>query len=248
MTILIPAKNAQVTIRRALLSVANQTSREWDVQLLIDCSTTDNTYRKANKVKQELSSGKKIHINVSRRPGLPWVYKELIDRAEPTDDACGFLDADDQLALRAVARIRPFYVTDPDVGHVWSQFCHNPGGHKGWSRPLPSGRSLREAFSGGWWGAQHWRTFRKSVYTSSGYELQLDIPYATDFNLALVLAATDCKANFVADVLYSYHKTPGGITMKSRSKQSLNCRELRKRFRRWCKGNKCVSSSRRSTG
>lgn len=241
MTILIPAKDAQVTIRRALISVANQVDPNWEVQVVVDCSTSDETYKKVRLVKQELSCGSKIHVNLSRKPGLPSVYQELIDRAEPKDDLCGFLDADDRLSPGAVKRVRQCYTADPRIGHLWSQFAHHPSGARGFSTSLPVGKSLLQAFNGGWWGAQHFRTFRKSVYASSGYQLQLDIKYATDFNLALVLAATNCHAKFLPEVLYYYHHTPGGITLSKKHQQTKDCRELRNRFQRWVKGNRCES-------
>jgi len=241
MMILIPAKNAQNTIRRALLSVANQVDPHWTAQVLVDCSTTDDTYKKVRLVKQELSCGGNIHVNISKRPGLPNVYRELIDRAEPRDGICGFLDADDRLSPGAVKKVRPHYLTDRKLGHLWSQFAHHPSGARGFSTHLPGGKSLLQAFNGGWWGAQHFRTFRKSVYDESPYDLQLDIPYATDFNLALVLAATDCKAKFLPEVLYYYHRTPSGITVSRKGRQTRDCRELRNRFQRWSRGKRCAS-------
>lgn len=241
MTILIPAKNAQDTIRRALLSVANQTCQDWDIQVLVDTGTTDNTYRKVKLIKQELKSGRKIHVNVSQQPGLPAVYKELLDRCEPSDGVCGFLDADDRLSPGAVSRVLSFYRSDRRLGHLWTQFAHHPGGQRGFSNRLPEGKTIRQAFFGGWWGAQHWRTFRKSVYDSSPYKLQLDVPYATDFNMAVVLAASDCHCRYLPEIHYYYHHTKSGITMSNKKRQKANCAELRKRFQRWCRGNKCAS-------
>ena len=249
MTILIPAYNAQWFIGYAIASVLNQTRDDWNIQILVDAKTTDNTYQKAKQVRSKTKRYRQIHINVSQEPGLPNVYKELIDRAEPKDDICGFLDADDRLLPKAVEVLLRNYDAAPDLGHVWSQFQLQPSGGKGWSRPIPKSMTQIEAFSRGWWGSQHWRTFRKSVYVHSPYELQLDMPFATDYNLALVLAATDCPHRYLKEVLYLYYRNKKGITYSNQKKQRQCFIEMHRRFQRWrSKGGKCVSSSRKSTG
>jgi len=250
MTILIPALNAVRWIKRALISIFNQTRDDWDVQLLIDSATSDNTWKKAKQVASKSSRARSVHTNISAEPGLPRVYKELIDRAEPKDDVCAILDADDRLMPRAVEAVLGCYESKPSLGHVWTQFTCYPHGGVGWSRPLPKGKTIREAFLDSWWGAQHWRTFRKSVYQSSPYRIQTDIPYATDYNLALVLAATDCEAYFCRQHLYVYYVTPNGITQTRQAKQKLNFRTMLRRFRAWNAKRKkaCESSSLKSTG
>jgi len=126
MTILIPAYNAQWFIGYAIASVLNQTRDDWNIQILVDAKTTDNTYQKAKQVRSKTKRYRQIHINVSQEPGLPNVYKELIDRAEPKDDICGFLDADDRLLPKAVEVLLRNYDAAPDLGHVWSQFQLQP--------------------------------------------------------------------------------------------------------------------------
>lgn len=243
MVILIPALNAAPYIKRALASVCNQTRDDWDVQLLIDCATYDNTWK---KVKQFLSTVKRrrsIHVNISAKPGLPNVYKELIDRAEPKDDICGFLDADDRLLPQAVKRVLACYESKPTLGHVWTQFIQHPQGASGWSRALPKGKTIKQAFLSSWWGAQHWRTFSKPVYESSPYSIQTDVPYATDYNLALVLAATNCDCYFLRQGLYEYNTMVSGITQTKQAKQKANFREMLRRFIQWDRNlaKQCVS-------
>jgi len=243
MTILIPALNGARFVRRALSSVLNQTRDDWDVQILIDAASVDDTYRIAKRMISGSKRHRSIHVNISAKPGLPNVYKELIDRAEPRDDVCGFLDVDDRLLARAVKLIMACYESKPVLGHVWSQFVLHPSGGKGWSRKLPVGATLQEAFHKGWWGAQHWRTFRKSVYTSSKYPIQTDQRYATDYNLALVLAATNCECFFLNKPLYIYHKTVGGITQSKSKAQRMCFHEMLRRFKQWVrKGAKCEYS------
>jgi len=215
--------------------VFNQSRDDWDVQILVDRATTDNTYRKARHVRDKSPRRKSIHINVSAEPGLPHVYKELIDRAEPRDDVCAFLDADDRIIPRAVELLMKAYDTKPEVGHLWTQFCRHPMGSSGWSKRLPTGKSQLEAFTMGWWGSQHWRTFKKSVYLQSEYKLQLDVPYATDYNLALVIAATNCECLFLDKPLYVYYQTSGGITQSNQKKQRLCFLDMLRRFKTWAR-------------
>jgi glycosyltransferase involved in cell wall biosynthesis len=249
MTILIPALNAAPFIKHTLMSVFNQTRTDWTVQLLVDAATTDGTYQKAKQVANCSKRHRSVCINVSDKPGLPNVYKELIDRAEPKDDICAVLDSDDRIVPKAVESIMACYESKPILGHVWSQFVLHPSGSRGWSRPLPKNNTLLEAFERGWWGAQHWRTFRKSVYKSSRFPLQLDMPYATDYNLALVLAATSTPGFFLNKPLYIYHKNPNGITQSKSKGQRMCFHEMMSRFKRWVKKERaCESSSHKSTG
>jgi len=243
MTILIPALNAERWIVRALSSVLNQSRDDWDIQLLVDAATSDKTWKKAKKFAANTQRSRSIHINISEAPGLPCVYKEMIDRAEPKDDVCGILDSDDRLLPRAVEAVMGCYESKPSLGCVWTQFGVDPNLVGGWSRPLPKGKGLRGAFLSSWWGAQHWRTFRKSTYTKSPYRLQMDVPYATDYNLALVLAATDCPAYFCKQTQYVYYMTPGSITRSKHAKQKANFRGMLHRFRVWNNKRlkKCVS-------
>lgn len=234
MTVLVPAKNAAAWIIRALVSVASQTDPNWEVQVLVDRSSSDATHAKAVEFKRNSDRHRRIHVNVSREPGLPHVYKELIDRAEPDDGICGFLDADDWLDPEAVSAVHAAYRRQPELGCVWTQFWIEPNSSRGWSKPLPKGLGLRDAFRANWWGAQHFRTFRKSAYLSSDYELQLDVPYAADYNLALVLAATDCPVEFIDRKLYHYVRSPGSISVANRKKQKADYNKLSRRFRRWC--------------
>lgn len=232
MTILIPAKNAEKTIKRAIMSAANQTCCDWDMQILIDKNTTDETYARAVSVRGKLRSKSRIKINTSSHGGLPAVYKELIERAEPRDDILGFLDSDDRLVPKAVKVMLSVYKNSPFLGHVWSQFVFNTTSKKGYSKHL-AGNKQSAAFANGWWGSHHFRTFRKSVYLGSPYPLQMDLPIATDYNLALVLAATDCPAQFVDTVLYIYYRNPDGITVTRADRQKGNYLEMRRRFARW---------------
>lgn len=205
------------------------------MQVLVDRSTTDGTYKSAKKLKTDLNLGGKMHLNVSQKPGLPSVYAELIDRAEPADGLCGFLDADDRLMPVAVRTIQKAYQADPTLGHVWSQFMFHPRGQQGWSRYPPRRMSLAEALISGWWGAQHWRTFRKEAYETSPYKLQPDVAFATDFNLATVLAASGCGYRHIPDSLYVYYQHVGSISAEHRKRQRADWNTLRKRFGHWHK-------------
>jgi hypothetical protein len=161
-------------------------------------------------------------VNVGQKKGLPRQYVELIDRAEPRDGICGFLDADDVLFPKAVESVVRAYHTRSGVEVIWSQFAFMPRGHRGWSRPLPNGLSFKAAFLSSWWGAQHFRTFKKSVYERSTFGMPFHLPYAVDHSLALILAAASPKASFLDKVLYGYYQSSNGISRK-RTTQQREC-------------------------
>jgi glycosyltransferase involved in cell wall biosynthesis len=215
--ILMPALNAAKTLQRAVVSVGNQTSAEWTLQILVDPATRDKTLAEAKRLKGSVKGT--VHVNMGRSPGLPYQYTELIDRAEPVDGICGFLDADDTLLPEAVESVVRTYREHPDAEVVWSQFVFMPRGTRGWSRPLPKGTTFKTAFLRSWWGAQHFRTFKKSVYERSSFGIPLHLPYAVDHSLALVLAAADPVGRFLDKILYGYYQLSSGISKRSTQRQ-----------------------------
>ena len=186
----------------------------------------------------------RILVNRGRESGLPTMYREIIDRAEPQDDICGFLDADDILYPKAVERIIKVYQKKPDAGCVWTQFHFLPQRVRGWSSPLPETRNFREAFLKAWWGAQHFRTFRKSVYDKGTFEIPLDLPYAVDHSLALRLASADPKGYFLNEVLYGYYMGLGSISKRHKTAQRKCYRQGLKRFKAHMRKRQTVGGTR----
>lgn len=217
MDILMPALNAAKTLSRAVVSVANQSSSNWRLQLLVDPGSKDTTMAVAQRLKARING--QIFVNKGGKSGLPAMYREIIDRAEPKDDICGFLDADDILYPNAVERITKVYKRKPGIGCVWSQFHFMPQRVRGWSSPLPEHRSFKAAFMNEWWGAQHFRTFRKSTYTKGTFEIPLNLPFAVDHSLALRLASADPKGYFLNEILYGYYMGLGSISKKHKLAQ-----------------------------
>ncbi len=233
MTILIPCKDMAVLLPKAIMSVANQTCHEWDLQVLVDRGSSDSSYNTAKSVRDSLKSKGRVHVNVSQKPGLTHVYQELIDRAQPDDGLCGFLDADDQLVPEALAAMLPQYRLEQDMGYVWSQFVHSSTGYPGYSKPLPPNTTIAQAFYSGWWGAQHWRTFRREAYLKAKVRLHTDVPLAVDYNMALVLASSGYKGRFVNKILYIYYNNPRGISRSRNADQRRCYHDLLGRFRGW---------------
>jgi len=215
--ILMPAFNAAKTLSRAVISVANQSSPDWRLQILVDPASKDATLSVANRLKTRING--RIFVNIGQKAGLPVMYREIIDRAEPKDDICGFLDSDDILYPKAVERVLKVYKKKPDAGCVWTQFHFLPQRVRGWSSPLPERRSFKAAFMNEWWGAQHFRTFRKSIYDKATFEIPLNLPFAVDHSLALRLASADPKGYFLNEILYGYYMGLGSISKKHKVAQ-----------------------------
>jgi len=237
-----PARDAAKTLPRAVVSVANQSSPDWRLQILVDPGSKDTTLAVAKRLKARVKG--QIFVNVGQTAGLAAMYREIIDRADPSDDICGFLDADDILYPEAVAKITKVYKRRPEAGCVWSQFHFLPQRVRGWCCQLPEGKSFKAAFMNEWWGAQHFRTFRKSVYEAATFEIPLNLPYAVDHSLALRLASADPLGLFLNAVLYGYYMGSGSISKKHKVAQRQCYKQGLRMFKAHMRRRKNVGTTR----
>lgn len=230
MIIFIPVKNMARELRRAVRSVAMQSSDDWRLLILVDKASDEATYKVARDMRSRLGPSKVI-ARRSAKPGLYAMYDEAI-RSAPAD-IVGILDADDELAPHAVSRISQVFRLHSATEFVWTKHRVSPGGADGLSKALPKGKVLAEALLDKWWGCSHWKVFRKSTYLKSPLPL-LDVPCATDMNLACTLAATEPKCAFVNKVCYIYHKEAKNRETLTRWREQCNqARRIRKRFVGW---------------
>ena len=99
-SVVIPAYQAEGTICRSLLSVANQTYSPSEV-IVIDDGSTDNTFDKAVSMGTKFDRSElKVYKQANMGPGIARNYGV----AEATGEFIAFLDADDEWVPNKIER------------------------------------------------------------------------------------------------------------------------------------------------
>lgn len=230
-TVLIPAWNAERTIRAALLSVVNQDSPEWEC-IVADDGSEDGTADAVRACQQEFRQGTKITLVELQHGGCAHATHQGILRART--DVVTILDSDDLLyphALRVV--LRSFA---EDMCYLWTRFALGPSPDRaklGWAKGTPSGWSLRETFlRTGWWNGSHQRAFRRSVYLDHPLDQQWQ--HAVDLQLALRMAETGMATRHVPEVTYFYRRHRPQMSATHRGEQRLAHKEMLADYRQRC--------------
>ena len=207
-TVLTPAYNTSKYIQEAIYSVFQQKYTDWDIVVVNDGST-DNTER----VVHELVPNRRISV-VSLKKNVGVTEATAIGIEHCIGPVITILDSDDKLLPNSLQDVVPHF-QDPELGFAWSLFQTSRGG-RGWSGPLPAGKTLYEALVSNWWRASHQRFFRKSTYMQSA-KLRGDIKASSDFQLALLVASTGCKTLHIPKITYWYRiGRPGCLSRNSR--------------------------------
>ena len=227
-TVIMPSFNTAPYIESAILSVCNQTYNNWELLIVIDPGTTDNTYKVAMDTKNSVAQFNKIRIIYSDKPKLQYVTAYGIEEASGT--ILGILDSDDQLYSESLETSVNVQNRSSKVGFTWSKVRLDSGQRRGGNNS-----GYEDLFStfmcSGWWQAQHFKTFKKEWYDKS-HGLRLDYPYAVDFNLALCMAESGCDCVYIGKYLYWYRsKRIDSMTNTVKPEQKECYRALKKEWR-----------------
>jgi peptidoglycan/xylan/chitin deacetylase (PgdA/CDA1 family)/glycosyltransferase involved in cell wall biosynthesis/SAM-dependent methyltransferase len=127
-SIVIPARDAEATLRETIASLRAQTARDWEA-VLVDDGSTDGTRELAAAIAEDEPRLRVLHteaagVGAARNLGL----------AEARHDRLLFLDADDLLRPTALARLGAALDRDPEL----------VGAPCGWARLAPDGRVTGE--------------------------------------------------------------------------------------------------------
>ena len=117
-SIIIPAYNAESTIKYTLVSVREQTYRDYEL-IVIDDGSTDRTV----EIVRELADDR-VKVFSYKNAGLPTARNRGIQRA--TGEYIAFLDADDLWTKDKLEKQIAILEANPEVGVVYSQtYCIN---------------------------------------------------------------------------------------------------------------------------
>jgi len=223
-TILIPAYNTRPWIQNAVFSALAQDWPDFDV-FVVDDGSTDGT----GTMVEHLLRGRQVSLWKMPHRGLPAVLADGIKMA--SGPVITFVASDDYMEPTALSAVVPHF-DDPKVGFVWSAWRFMGKEESGWSRSLPQGRTLWQSLVlDGWWKAGCHQFFSKEWYLRSR-GLDIKIPYAVDYQLAILLAETGCKTVHVSTPTYRYrYPRPGSISHSNGRRQRECCARLRREAR-----------------
>lgn len=219
-TVVMPAYNTAVYIGEAIRSVLDQSYQDFDL-LVVDDGSVDNTVEIVDRFSCKAARQEKqvSLLSLPSRRGAAGATRIGIEHAQ--GPVITIVDSDDRITPDSLSMVVPHFKADEKLGFVWTRFACSIG-RKGWSAPLPKGKTLWDAMvKKGWWNASHQRFFRKAFYGQSR-GLTDAIPDASDLQLVLLMASTGCKTKFIPKVTYWYRMMrPGSIS--SRRTQQRAC-------------------------
>jgi len=223
-SVLIPCYNEAPFIRAAVQSVLMQTFTDWEL-VIVDDSSTDGTSQVLDMLLRQYSESP-IVVGSQSHIGCAGATKQAIALA--TSPLCTILDGDDELDVNSLQVIVEFFQSHSEVGYAWSRYIarHEAGTEwkKGRSKPLPVGKSLKEALLAGWWGALAQRSFRASAYYKTK-ELDPALPFAVDQQLAMLFANAGIPAEHIPVVTYRHLQHKSQMSARHYSDQQ-RCRKV----------------------
>jgi len=224
-TILIPAYNTERYIKTAISSALRQTYSDFDI-LIVDDGSTDRT----REIAERCVPGNPISLLTLPHRGVTYATKIGLEHA--LGPVVTVLDSDDRLFPWSLEVAMPYFEERSDLGFLWTRFvCSN--GKPGWSGDLPYGHTLWSALvKKKWWRASHQRFVRKEIYMQSR-GLDPSIPYASDLQLAVVMASTGCATQHVPKVTYWYRVNRLGSISRNRKEQRECAALILRRAKGW---------------
>jgi glycosyltransferase involved in cell wall biosynthesis len=193
---LIPAWNTSQYIGEAIQSVLAQTHKNWDI-LIVDDGSTDRTIEAAEAwmVNRDISI-----VRHKRNLGVGAATKTGLDNAR--GPIVAILDSDDKMYPDALEAVLPHFEANPRLGFLWTQF-HMSSGRQGWSCRPPRRKSLLHSLTHGWWRACAQQFLRIEDYRRTR-GIDPKIRYASDLQVAILMAESGCAWKFVPKTTYWY--------------------------------------------
>ena len=230
-SVLVPCFNTRLYIRDCLTSILKQSYRDFEI-VVVDDGSSDGTA----DVVEDMMSGQPIILVRAKHGGCAAALKTAIDAA--SSDVLTFVGSDDTLLPNSLAvGVAPF--VDPQVGYVWTnwRWLSTTRTGIGWSSPLPPGNTLWSAICKcGWWKACCQMFWSTSWYRKSR-GLDISIPSAVDYQVAVLLGETGCKTVHIPTPTYLYrHPRPGSMSTDGRAKQKRCDQLIRERSIEYMKG------------
>ena len=228
--IVVPLFNAEKYIEKCLLSIASQSYKKFQVQVVDDCSD-DSSYKIASSICKE-NKNFKILRNSKRIGALNNIYNLLSEEIkEPTKTVDLIIDGDDYLYCRDVLNILEAKYIQTDCLITYGSHISSKGVQgKKYPRLVRQFNLFRKYF----WYASHLRTFRHDLWLALDPQDLLNKNkeyYSVAWDLAIMLPLLEMAGNrqeFISEVLYAYNDTnPISNHRIRRKEQILAAREIR---------------------
>ena len=201
---IIPTRNRQDLLRKALESVISQTYPNWEL-IIVDDYSTDNSI---NKIKTYLKDKRIKMIQHNRNIGYGGALKTAADNA--SCEILGILDADDKLHEKALDVMAKAYNENPECGFIYSTMWNCDSNLENCVENTMIGPTIPEKTNIFHIKVSHFKTFRKDAYnkTSRFDPMQKK---AVDKDIIFKLEEI-VKFKFIDIPLYYYRQHEGGIS------------------------------------
>ena len=230
--IVVPLFNAEKYIEKCLLSIINQSYKNFQVQVVDDCSG-DSSY----KIASSICKGKKnlkIFRNTRRIGALNNIYNLLSKEIkEPSKTVDLIIDGDDYLYSSNVLNILEEKYMRTNCLITYGSHISSKGVQgKKYPRIIRKFNLFRKYF----WYASHLRTFRHDLWLALNPQDLLNNKqefYSVAWDLAIMLPMLEMagrRQEFINEVLYAYNdNNPISDHRIRRKEQILAAREIRQK-------------------
>ena len=211
--IVIPVYNAEKWIDRCMISVVNQTYKNFDC-IIIDDASLDETNRKISTGMLSLPKQVKDKFKLIKRQNNCGALENIVMGINKLncqqEDVIVLLDGDDYLFnVDVLAHLNNTY-QEANLLLTYGQYKNVSNAQIGLSRELSC--SVKEYRKSGLWVTSHLRTFRYKLWSHLDQKDLLDangIFYRTSWDLAIMLPlvemAGDKRIKFISKILYGYN-------------------------------------------
>ena len=230
--IVVPLFNAEKYIEKCLLSIINQSYKNFQVQVLDDCSG-DSSYKIASSICKD-NKNFKIIKNPRRIGALNNIYNLLSTKIkEPTKTVDLIIDGDDYLYSGDVFNIlKERYIKTNCLITYGSHISSKGVQGKKYPRLIREFNLFRKYF----WYASHLRSFRHDLWLALNPQDLLNKNqeyYSVAWDLAIMLPMLEMagkRQEFISEVLYAYNdNNPISDHRIRRKEQILAAREIRQK-------------------
>ena len=230
--IVVPLFNAEKYIEKCLLSIANQSYKKFQVQVVDDCSD-DFSYKIASSICKE-NKNFKIFRNSRRIGALNNIYNLLSEGIkEPTKTVDLIIDGDDYLYSSDVLNILEAKYMKTNCLITYGSHISSKGVQgKKYPRLVREFNLFRKYF----WYASHLRTFRHDLWLALNPQDLLNKDkeyYSVAWDLAIMIPMLEMagkRQEFISEVLYAYNDNNPINDHRIRRKEQIRAaREIRRK-------------------
>lgn len=212
--VIVPVFNAEKYIDRALMSVCNQTYKNFDC-VVIDDASLDQTSRKISEGVLSLPAQARDRFKLIRRSHNCGALENIcygIDNSDCKDeDVIVLLDGDDMLFNTTVLSYLNKVYQDPKILLTYGSYINSDNKAIGiCNGPLPC--SIKDYRKSGRWVSSHLRTFRYKIWKRIDHKDLVDDKgnyYRTSWDLAILLPliemAGEDRIKYIKNILYVYN-------------------------------------------